>query len=79
MGGLPAPPYPLGPGRYAETVGSPSYQNRQGISAALLTPTRGPVAIFPERTGLPALAHTRSDDPATHTSAPSSDRSMPSA
>ena len=35
--------------------------------------------IFPERTGLPAPLSIRSGDPATHTSAPSSDRSMPSA
>src|SRR5450756_3108239 len=35
------------PGRYAETVGSPSSQKRQGYAAASppgpLTPTRGPV------------------------------------
>ena len=30
-------------GRYVETVGSPSTQNRQGRSAALRRPTRGPV------------------------------------
>ena len=65
--------------RYTETVGSPSTQNRHGTSAALLTPTRGPVAIFSsaERAGVSASGHlTRSGEPATHTSAPSSERSM---
>ena len=62
--------------RYGETVGSPSYQNRQGISAALLTPTRGPVTMCPERAGWRAPARTRSGESAAHTSAPSSDRSI---
>ena len=65
--------------RYTETVGSPSTQNRHGTSAALLTPTRGPVAIFfsAERARVSASGHlTRSGELATHTSAPSSERSM---
>ena len=61
-------------------MGSPSIQNRHGTSAAAATPTRGPdkIFIFSERAVvLPVL--TRSGEPSVHTSAPSSDRSMPSA
>src|SRR5271154_1223448 len=66
--------------RYTETVGSPSSQNRHGTSAALLTPTRGPVIIFSERTVVLALAgRTRSGESAAQTSAPSRDLSMSSA
>ena len=53
-------------GRYVETVGSPSTQNRHGRSAALRRPTRGPVA-----TGCAAVG------PRVRVSAPA-DRSAPS-
>ena len=66
--------------RYADTLGSPSSQNRHGTSAARAIPTRGPLIILAERSVVRALGHRmRSGEPATHTSAPSSDRSMPSA
>ena len=70
-------------GRYTETVGSPSIQNRQATSAAALTPTRGPVRIAlagdgPPGPGEPPAAgpRMRSGEPGSHTSTPSRARSM---
>ena len=65
-------------------MGSPVSQNRQGRSAALLTPTRGPRLT---RGNVPAewLAgggrgrRIRSGEPGSHASAPSWARSMPRA
>lgn len=69
-------------GRYAETVGSPSTQNRHGTSAAAEIPTRGPLRIFLSTERAVVLAsgqRMRSGESGTQTSAPSSDRSMSSA
>ena len=68
-------------GRYADTVGSPVSQNRQGRSAALLTPTRGPrlTAGSGPEPAASGRGRMRRGDAAAHTSAPSWARSMPSA
>jgi len=63
-------------GRYADTLGSPSSQNRQGRSAPLRRPTRGPVRIRASAAGRSGAV--RVSGPLRR-STPLCRRSMPSA
>ena len=71
------PPVRRPPGRYGLTVGSPVTQRRQGLSTALVSPTRGPLDTAESGTGSPAVR--RTDAPSRHRSAPSCSRPRPSA
>ena len=65
-------------GRYTDTDGSPSSQNRHGTVAAALTPTLGPVQIAFSATE-PILVLSRTGEAGSQKSAPLKARSIPSA